>query len=170
MHAKEFLEFLKSRRSIRKYSDEPVSDGAVEMLLEAARWAPSGTNNQPWRFVVVRDQKVKDDIAAFTKYAKIVSSAPVVLPVFIDKSTMYNDTKDHQAMGACLQNILLMAHSLGLGAVWLGEILKNAEGVRGAVGLDEPYELMAVVALGNPGPGSPKSSRNELDGMVLARL
>ena len=125
------------------------------MLLEAARWAPSGTNNQPWRFVVVRGQKIKDDIAGFTKYGKIISSAPVVIPVFIDKSVMYNDTKDHQAMGACLQNLLLMAHSLGLGAVWLGEILKNAEGVRNAVGVGAQYELMAVVALGKPGPEIP---------------
>ena len=169
MQANKFLEFLKSRRSIRKYSDEPVEDSAVEMLLEAARWAPSGTNNQPWRFVVVRDQKIKDDIAKYTKYGKIVSSAPVVLPVFIDKNVMYNDTKDHQAIGACLQNLWLMAHSLGLGAVWLGEILKNAEGVRIAVGVAEQYELMAVVALGKPGPGSPKSSRNDLDSMILAR-
>lgn len=53
-------------------------------------------------------------------------------------------------MGACIQNMLLAAHALGLGAVWLGEILKNADGVRRLLGLSENLELMAVVALGHP--------------------
>ena len=83
---------------------------------------------------------------------------------------MYNDTKDHQAVGACLQNILLMIHGLGLGAVWLGEILKNAKQVREVVGMPEELELMAVVALGHPDGGTSKPIRKEMDELVVARL
>jgi nitroreductase len=82
---------------------------------------------------------------------------------------MYNEVKDYQAMGACLENMLLMAHGLGLGAVWLGEILKNAGPVREALGLSDEYELMAVVALGWPASGKEKGSRKPMDELLLAR-
>ena len=169
MDSKAVMEFILSRRSVRKYADRPVDDEMVDQILEAGRWAPSGTNNQPWRFVVVRDPGLKSGIAGYTNYGKIIESAAVVIPVFIHKPSMYNDVKDHQAMGACLENMLLMAHGLGLGAVWLGEILKNADGVRQAVGLSEDFELMAVVALGWPASGKEKGSRKPMDELLLAR-
>ena len=83
---------------------------------------------------------------------------------------MYNDTKDHQAVGGCLENMLLMAHGLGLGAVWLGEILKSAKEVRETLGLPEELELMAVVALGHPDGGTSKPERKSMDELVVARL
>jgi nitroreductase len=162
------LELIKGRRSRRKFSARPVDEALVEAVLEAGRWAPSGANNQPWRFVVVREAEVKARLAAFTHYGKIIENAPVVIPVFIHRPSMYNDTKDHQSMGACLQNMLLMAEALGLGAVWLGEILKNAEGVREALGLSPDLALMAVVALGWPAAGNEQSQRKPLAELVLA--
>ena len=63
----EFLKLVQERRSIRAFTADPVSDDAVERIIEAARWAPSGTNSQPWEFVVVRDQEMKDRIAGFVK-------------------------------------------------------------------------------------------------------
>lgn len=169
MDAEQVMELIKSRRSVRKFSDKPVEREDIDKILEAGRWAPSGTNNQPWRFVVVEDQALKDKIAQFSKYGPIIKGAPVAIPVFIHTPSMYNDTKDHQAMGACLQTMLLMAHGLGLGAVWLGEILKRGDEVRKALEVGEEYELMAVVALGWPGEGSPKSSREPMEQMILAR-
>ncbi|MGD9125332.1 MAG: nitroreductase, partial [Desulfarculaceae bacterium] len=158
-----------TRRSVRKYSDRPVTDDLVDKILEAGRWAPSGMNNQPWRFVVVRDPQVKSKIGALTKYTRVLESAPVIIPVFIHKPAMYQPVKDYQSMGACLQNMLLMAHGLGLGAVWLGEILKNGDEVRRVLELDDSLELMAVIAMGWPGEGKPKSSRAPLGELLLAR-
>jgi len=83
---------------------------------------------------------------------------------------MYNDVKDHQAMGACIQNMLLAAHGLGLGAVWLGEILKNAGEVRKLLGLPEEMELMAVVALGHPAPGKHTAKRKDVSEVLLKDL
>lgn len=169
MQASQVMELLTSRRSVRKFSGQPVSPQMLDQILEAGRWAPSGLNNQPWRFVVVTDQALKAKLAGFTKYRAIVEGAAAAIPVFIHKPSMYNPLKDYQSVGACLQNMLLMAHGLGLGAVWLGEILNNADGVRDALGLDQDLELMAVLAIGHPGPGSPKSSRKNMDDLVLAR-
>lgn len=160
MQAQQVLELIRSRRSVRKFSDRPVDDELVAQVLEAGRWAPSGMNNQPWRFLVVRDPELKARIAELTRYRRVVENAPVIIPVFIHRPSMYHEVKDHQSVGACLQNMLLMAHALGLGAVWLGEILKNADEVRRVVGLGEDHELMAVVALGWPaGPAGPGSRK-----------
>ncbi len=169
MDSQQLMELIKGRRSVRKYADRPVPDELVEQILEAGRWAPSGLNNQPWRFVVVREPGLRSRLAGFTRYGKVIEAAPVVIPVFIHKPSMYNDVKDHQSLGACLQNMLLMAHGLGLGAVWLGEILNQAEAVRQALELGEEFELMAVVALGWPASGKEKGSRKPLDELILAR-
>lgn len=67
MEYQEFLKLVQQRRSIRAFTADPVSDESVDQVIEAARWAPSGTNSQPWEFVVVRDQEMKDRIAGFVK-------------------------------------------------------------------------------------------------------
>ena len=170
MDSKAVMELIKTRRSVRRFAERPVDEALVDQILEAGRWAPSGTNNQAWRFVVVRDPAVRERIAACTRYGAVVDQAAVLIPVFIHKPSMYHATKDHQAVGACLQNMMLMIHALGLGAVWLGEILKNAEAVRAACGVAPEHELMAVVALGWPGAANQKSQRKPLDELVLARL
>ena len=154
---------------MRKFSDRPVDRELVDRILEAGRWAPSGLNNQPWRFVVVVDPRIKGNIAVLTRYTKVVESAPVIVPVFIHTPSMYHEIKDYQSIGACMENMLLMAHGLGLGAVWLGEILKSAAQVRQELGLGSELELMAVLALGWPGGGKPRSSRKPLDELVIAR-
>ena len=170
MQDMQLLDFIKSRRSTRRFSSEPVSDDMINTILEAGRWAPSGNNNQPWRFCVVRDPELRAKIAPFTKFGAVIKNAPVLICTFIHLPSMYNDTKDHQAVGACLENMLLMIHGLGLGAVWLGEILKSAKQVREVVGMPEELELMAVVALGHPDGGTSKPTRKEMDELVVARL
>lgn len=170
MEAKQLLELIKSRRSVRRFSEKQVDDSLLEQILEAGRWAPSGQNNQPWRFVIVRDDDIRRKMAEFTKYGKIIAGAPVCICTFVHKPSMYNQIKDAQSIGACLQNMLLMAHGLGLGAVWLGEILNNADQVRDAVGLGNDYELMAVVALGWPDGGAKQPNRAELVDLIVGRM
>lgn len=152
MQPEEVLQLIKSRRSVRTYSDRPVADGLVRQVLEAGRWAPSGLNNQPWRFVVVREEGLKGRVARHTRYRKVVESAPVIVPVFIHKPTMYNEVKDHQSMGACLQSMLLMAHALGLGAVWLGIAPggDRAHAIAELLRLPAGVEPLALVAVGHP--------------------
>ena len=164
------LEAISVRRSVRDFTDGDVSEEALNLILEAGRWAPSGLNNQPWRFVVVRGEAKRGELAGLTHYSRIIMSAPVCVAVFLDRESSYHEIKDAQAVGACLQNMLLAAHSLGLGAVWLGEILRNADGVRQALNLKTGLDLMAVVALGHPARRDQQSSRRPLEDLVLARM
>lgn len=144
------LDAIGKRRSIRHFTEQPVSRDAIMQILKAGMMAPSGLNNQPWRFAIVQDKNFREKLAQLTRYSAIILNAQTLLPVFIDKDAIYHAVKDHQSIGACLQNMLLAAHSLGLGAVWLGEILKNAEKLRKLLALPENFELMAVLAIGWP--------------------
>ncbi len=163
------LDAIYTRRSIRHFTDEPVNQALIDEILRAGSWAPSGLNNQPWRFAVITDRDLKDKFVPLTRYGKVIEGAACLIPVFLDRQAMYNDVKDHQAAGACIQNMLLAAHSLGLGAVWLGEILKSAGQVRKLLGLPENMELMAVLALGHPARRDQKSSRKDLEELVIFR-
>lgn len=165
----DILEILKARRSIRKFQETPVSEELIEKLLEAGRWAPSGMNNQPWRFAVVTESKTREEIAKLTRYSRIVSSARLLIPVFLDKEHSYHQIKDAQAVGACLQNMLLEAHSLGLGAVWLGEIIRSDAQIRELLGLGNELELMAVLAMGYPAENPGDGKRKELKDLIVFR-
>jgi len=139
-----------TRRSIRKFTPDKVDDKVINQIIEMGTWAPSGHNNQPWRFVVVKNQEIKEELSGKTKFAKIIQGAPVLIAIFLDHSLQYDRVKDIQAIGACIQNMLLTIHHLGLGGVWMGEILKNRESVERILGVPETCELMAVIALGYP--------------------
>jgi nitroreductase len=160
------LQAIRDRRSIRKFTADPVDRQSLTAILEAGQWAPSGMNNQPWRFLVVtRDDPRMEKLAACTKYATIVRSSAACICVFLDKRTMYSEMKDHQGAGACIQNMLLAIHTLGLGAVWLGQIVNDQTAALSALGLSKAeLELQAVLALGHPDQkgGSQRKPLSEL--------
>jgi len=160
---------IKNRRSVRKFTTEPVSEQMIEAILEAGRWAPSGLNNQPWRFAVIKDACLKQEISKLTNYGEIVITAQVLIPVFLDTGESYHREKDIQGIGACLKNMLLEAHSLGLGAVWLGEIIRSSDRIREILGLGKMLELMAVIALGYPDEKPKPVSRKSLRELVVFR-
>jgi len=168
--AMDLLEGIYSRRSVRQYTGQPVEREQLLEIIKAGTWAPSGLNNQPWRFVIVRKRDARFQLAELTKYRKVIEAASACIAVFIDKKAAYHAAKDHQAMGACMQNMLLAAHALGLGAVWLGEILKNAESVRVLLELPPEMELMAVVAIGHPGTENRTSHRKGIGDVLLKEL
>lgn len=161
------LKAIHERRSIRQFGEAPVARDLIMTAIEAASWAPSGLNNQPWRFAIIWDQASQEALAALTRYSNILQAASVLLAVFMDKEASYDYTKDCQAVGACLQNLLLSLHSLDLGAVWIGEILKNKERVIEILKLPERLELMAIVAVGHPAHRNQKSHRRPLEELIV---
>ena len=165
-----FLDLIKTRRSIRKFTKEDIDDSTIEKIIEMGTWAPSGQNNQPWRFVIVRDKQVKDKLAQQTKYSRIIENAPVCIAVFLDNAASYDRVKDIQAIGACLQNMLLAIHAMGLGGVWLGEILKNRKEVEDLLGVPQSCELMAVVAFGRPAQQKGQGIRKPLTEVILSKI
>jgi nitroreductase len=167
MNKRGILETIQRRRSIRQYTETIPKDEEIEKILEAGRWAPSGLNNQPWRFLVIKDKLKKDGLDSFTKYGDIIKDAPAVLVVCIDIADSYNRDKDLMAIGACIQNMLLEAHSLGLGTCWLGEILNKKGEVKEYLKLDADLELMAVIALGKPEEDIAESCRKNLKNLMI---
>ncbi|MDX1763316.1 MAG: nitroreductase family protein [bacterium] len=161
------LQTIRNRRSIRKFTNKRVNDAHLRSILEAGRWAPSGLNNQPWRFVTIADASMRQAVSEQTKYQKVMKAAPLHIAVFLDAEQSYNRTKDVQGIGACLQNMLLTVHSLGLGAVWMGEILNRREEVEKILGVPKSYELMAVLAVGHPVRSSQDSDRKSLSELVF---
>ncbi|MHA1230151.1 MAG: nitroreductase family protein [Candidatus Helarchaeota archaeon] len=141
------IEKIISRRSIRSFLDEKIDKEIILKILECARWAPSGLNNQPWEFIVIEDEN-KDKLARQTKYGNIINSAPVIIAVYYNKDRGYNYVKDIQSIGAAMENILLGIHFLGLGGVWLGEILNQKDEVDKILEVPNTWEFMGVIAFG----------------------
>lgn len=145
------LDIIRSRRSIRIYKKEPVEDITINEILEAARWAPSGLNNQPWRFVVIKGSSFRKKISELTHYSSIITGSDFCIAVFYNHPSGYNRDKDLMSIGASIQNMLLYAHDRGIGSVWLGEILKNKEKINALIEVDPSNEFVALVAFGFPG-------------------
>jgi len=164
------LEAIYKRRSIREFTDTEISIDKLHEIIRAGIWAPSGLNNQPWRFVVIQDPAVREKLAQQTHYGHIVRSANALIAVYLSKEAMYDDVKDHQSAGACIQNMLLAAEALKLGAVWLGQILKNKAAVNHILGLSDEFDLMAVIAMGYPLHHNQKSQRKDLSELLLKQL
>lgn len=170
MHDSPVLEAIFKRRSIREFSADPVDPEDLSTLVQAGIWAPSGLNNQPWRFVIIQDEKTRADLAELTHYRHIVLAAPALIAVYLARADMYDEVKDHQAAGACLQNMLLSAEALGLGAVWLGQILKNKEAVNQVLGLNDDHDLMALLAIGHPAHHRQQSTRKPIEHFILKTI
>jgi len=143
------IELIKSRRSIRNFVYEKISNDTIKEILECGRWAPSANNCQPWKVCVVIHPTVKRMLAELSNDGGIIESAYVNFVIFLDVEKGSERVKDLQAIGAFIQNILLGVQSKGLGAVWIGEILKTKEQVNEIFKLPmEKFELMCVIAMG----------------------
>lgn len=146
------IQSIHERRSIRKYTNEPILKHELEVILNAGRMAPSGMNNQPWRFLVIHKQDPRHAaLAGISKYGKIIAEANVLIAVFLNKADGYHTIKDHQVAGAAIQNMLLAAHSLGFGTVWLGEIINHGEEPFKIMNVDSnTHEFMTLITIGKP--------------------
>ena len=116
MTKEEVLNFIMSRRSVRKFTDEPVSQEDIDIILKAAMSAPSARNDKPWAYVVVQKREVLDKLADAHPYGKMLGEATLAIAVVGKKDADYwiHDCS------ASTENILLAVSGLGLGGVWLG--------------------------------------------------
>ena len=143
---------IHTRRSVRAFSPQPVPATAIRELVEAAMQAPSTGNEQPWQFVVIDDRALLDGIPEILPYAPMCRVAPLAILVCGDMNEAHHTGYWVQDCSAATQNLLLMAHDLGLGAVWTG-VYPNKERVSG---LQEMLRLpagivpLALVVIGIP--------------------
>lgn len=116
------LENIHSRKSVRQYTSEAVSESDIQTILKASMAAPTAVNYQPWRFVVVSERQQLDEIAEILPYAKMLRQAPVAIVVCGETTWMGGNENPYwqQDCAAATQNLLLAVEALGLGAVWTG--------------------------------------------------
>lgn len=159
------IDAIKTRRSVRKYTDEPVIANDLRTMLEAAMQAPSAMNEQPWTFVVITKRELLDEIPRFSPYAKMVREAPVGVLVCADTRELFFNGFWQQDCAAATQNLLLAAHSLGYGAVWTG-VYPLQDRVTGFVSLchlPKGVVPFAFLVIGRPAQKVPPENRYRED-------
>jgi 5,6-dimethylbenzimidazole synthase len=157
---------IRLRRAVRRFTDAPIDDATLAALLEAARWAPSAGNFQPWRFVVVRDRAVRESLQRAADLAREANAglglageppvdlvrAPAVVAVTADpqKGGPHVHGESTHIVGAALatQNLWLQAAALGLGAVLVRQLV--ADVARAALGVPGDEDLVGLMAIGEP--------------------
>ncbi len=157
----EAVEAILGRRSIRKFLDTPVPAELEEKLLRAAMAAPSAGNQQPWHFVAVRDRERLEQLAATSPHAGMLAGAPLGIAVCGRPAGLPHEHFWIQDCSAAVENLLVAAHALGLGAVWLG-YHPRAERVAGAgrvLELPEGVVTLAVIPVGYPAESKPPAGR-----------
>jgi nitroreductase len=184
------FEAIEMRRSIRIFTNDPVPPAALEKILRAGTLAPSGKNKQPWKFYVIRGQKRDEMIVEMKKgierlqkmgirigsarsTLEVMKQAPVTIFVFNpfskhpllkrDTFESFSDLVDIQSVGAAIQNMLLAAHALGLGTLWICDVFFAYEEF--CAWLGETGEMIAAVSLGysDQSPEArPRKSVNEV--------
>lgn len=139
------------RTSIRKYQDRPVEPEKIETMLRAAFAAPSTKNQQPWEYYAVTNRDMISKLSKSTRYAGCAAKAPLVFVACCRKSAPAQDFALLD-MSASVENLLLEADELGLGAVWLGVApgRENMDSVANAIGLPDSLEAFAMIACGYP--------------------
>ncbi len=142
---------LHTRRSIRKFTDEPVSEEHLNILLDAAMIAPSAGNNQPWRFVVVDDKELLKQVPAINQYAQMAPASPLGILVCGDLKAEKYPGFWVQDCSAAVQNILLAATGLGLGTVWTGIYPREdrVDGFRKLFKLPDDIPPLALILVGH---------------------
>jgi len=180
----EVIEAIKARRSVRRYKSDPVKNEDLQLVLEAARWAPSWHNSQCWRFIVVRDPGVKNKLADTLRYTKgenpsthAIRNAPVVIAACaqLGKSGYLKGELGVAAtdkgdwfmfdVALAMQNLVLAAYSLGLGTVHVG--LFNAKEAADVLGLPEGIVCVEMTPLGYPDEEPKTIQRKELSDLVF---
>jgi nitroreductase len=155
------IQAILSRRSIRKYTSQPVSEVTVKELLQAAMAAPSAGNQQPWHFVVIRDRQILAEIPRVHPHSSMVPSAQLAILVCGDLQREKHGGYWVQDCSAATQNLLLAAHAKGLGAVWLGVYPREdrVTGLRKLAGLPQHVVPLALIPIGYPAEDKPRAER-----------
>lgn len=171
------LEALKSRRAIRSFEDKPVAQSAIDILLEAAIYAPSAINIQPWKFTIVTNKtemKNLSDVAkplllrmlpdvvdeGLSQFKKALSSPQYNIFYDAPLAVFISGDKSQFAVNDCsmaAQNMMLAAYTLGIGSCWIGTAVHaaNTPKVKGELGVPEDHQVYAVVIFGYPKGGFP---------------
>jgi nitroreductase len=146
------LEALMTRRSVRAYTGESITDDQLRKILAAGMQAPSANNRQPWHFVVLRRRQRLDALAEALPFGKMLAQAPLSIVICADAGLQPNAGYWAQDCAAATQNILLACHALGLGAVWIGVYPRDERvaALREILSLPATVTPLCAIAIGRP--------------------
>ena len=147
----EAIEAIMGRRSIRRYTDKKIPEETITKLLKAAMNAPSAHNKQPWHFIVVDDRETMLKIPEYHQYSKMLENASHAIVVLGDNNIQTSDFWVHDT-SAATENILIAAHAMGLGAVWLGIHPHESliEGTKKLFDIPDHVTPLCIISLGYP--------------------
>ncbi len=148
----ETLQAILTRRSIRNFTEEVISDEQLHQILRAAMYAPSANNRQPWHFVIIDERKQLDKIPTFHPYAEMVRKAPVAVAICGDFHLESAEGYLALDCAAAAQNIMLAAHAMEIGSCWLGIYPREQriQAVRELLELPGHILPIALIVLGIP--------------------
>lgn len=146
------IQALLTRRSIRKYKNQPVEQDKIEIILKSAMYAPSAMNLQAWHFIVIDDKNILTDTIKSIPHAELLKQTPNAILVCGDKTIETNESWMIQNCSAAIQNVLMAAHGLGIASCWIAihgidNVLKN---VSRQFNLPENVIPVALISLGYP--------------------
>ncbi len=166
----EVLKAIKNRRTIRRFKSDPIDAKMLRMILEAGRWAPSFSNLQPFKFIVVKNQGLKNALDKAARESVLhlgINEAPVVILVCVDRRV--DPLHAIEAGAAATQNMTLAAYSLGLGAGWIGIWGTEAEAaIQKLLKLPETVRMVSLLPIGIPDE-SPEGHRKPIREFVQFR-
>jgi nitroreductase len=170
---------IKGRRSVRAYSDEPISKEHIEAVIEAGTWAPTGTNRQPWKFIVIENKELIKYISDETKLVVreimpdmekqfqteadiICYNAPVLILICVEADNRWRHVNLLDSVLAA-QNMFLKAYELGLGSCYMGFVgfLSTRVDVIEKIGVPVGYEIMVPLIIGHPKTTISQGKRNK---------
>ncbi|RLI37815.1 nitroreductase [Candidatus Bathyarchaeota archaeon] len=167
----EFYEVIRTRRSIRSYKPDPVPEDVLRRVLEAARIAPSGSNRQPWKFIVVRDEEVKRRLVEACHNQSFIAEAPVVIVacgynIHYNRGGYMGDMSMLVDVAIAFTHLILAARAEGLGTCWIGSF--DNEAVKRILNIPDDVNVVALTPLGYPrGEGfSEPGPRKSLEDIV----
>lgn len=148
----ELLQTILTRRSIRKYEDRSIPGEMIKKMLSAAMYAPSAGNAQPWHFVVVTDEELRLELSQVHPYVRMAAAAPVSILVCAEPALEKYPGYWIIDCAAAVQNLLLAAHSLGLGGVWTGVCpdKERMKKIRDILGLPQSIVPHSLIPIGWP--------------------
>ena len=160
-------EVIKSRYSVRSYLNKPVEQEKLDRILDAARLAPSGSNRQPWKFVVVRDAETRKKLVPACSNQEFVGQAPVVIAgvgLMPDRIMSCGVPGDPVDVAIALEHVALAATAEGLGTCWIGSF--HQDQIRTLLGIPANAKVIEVMTLGYPADHPQPKTRKPMKELV----
>lgn len=149
----DFYEVIRTRRSIRSYKPDPIPEEVLMRIMDAARIAPSGSNRQPWKFIVVKDEELRKRLAAACHNQTFIAEAPVIIVacgynIHWNRGGYMGDLSMLIDVSIAFTHLILAARAEGLGTCWIGAF--DNEEVKKILGVPEDVNVVAITPLGYP--------------------